>query len=72
MTVKELREMLNDYEDDLLVIVNANEHGFDELHFENMSEEEISQNENDEWYYGDNGSSEAEEEVTYALLLGND
>lgn len=69
MKVKELRELLEDYDENMTVVVYNKQNEFDSLIHENISEEEVL--EDTDWYWDDPANRYDDSKDQYVLVLGH-
>ena len=72
MKIKDLKKILDDYPDDLDIVVDGYEGGYDDLLRDNVHTLKIQRNVNNEWYYGDHDdpSDVCDKKIEPALLIG--
>jgi hypothetical protein len=68
MTIKELKEILNSYPEDITISVNGYEGGINDLVSKCVNLHKVNLNVNPEWYYGDHEVKENGDSIR--LVLG--
>jgi len=70
MTVKELIELLHQYPDDTMVLVDGYEDGVTELDIKNVRFAPLDLNVYEEWYYGEHKIAESKDTCdAFGLIL---